>query len=188
MKFFKPSDNHGFLLLYFLFIIILGKRLLYISTRCLWNVSKACCVSLVLLISSQLMLLMAWQNIYLFWKPYNLWWKLIRKCYPQSVKHFVSPSVFKYISIGVQALTHETLTIPRDPLWFPGADHPRCNLDYMSAGDTVWVDAWPGTGWQIHSYLHRKYDELERALGNNTILSRGHRLLTWCNFNPSMDK
>ena len=72
MEFFKPLDNHGFLLLYFLFILILGKCLLYISTRCLWNVSKACCVSLDLLISSQLMLLMAWQKFSLFWKRYNL--------------------------------------------------------------------------------------------------------------------
>ena len=41
-------------------------------TRCLWNVSKVCCVSLVLLISFQLMLLMAWQKFPLFWKLYNL--------------------------------------------------------------------------------------------------------------------
>ena len=72
MGFFKPSDNHGFLLLYILFILILGKCLLYISIRCLWNVSKACCVSLVLLISSQLILLIAWQKFSLFWKLYNL--------------------------------------------------------------------------------------------------------------------
>ena len=72
MEFFKPSDNHDFLLLYFLFLLILGKCLLYISTRCLWNVSKAWCVSLVLLISSQLMLLMAWQKFSLFRKLYNL--------------------------------------------------------------------------------------------------------------------
>ena len=59
-------------ILLYIFILILGKCLLYISTRCLWNVSKACCVSLDLLISSQLMLLMAWQKFSLFWKLYNL--------------------------------------------------------------------------------------------------------------------
>ena len=72
MEFFRPSDSHGFLLLYFFLTLILGKCLLYISTKCLWNVSKACCVSVALLISSQLMLLMAWQKLSLFWEPYNL--------------------------------------------------------------------------------------------------------------------
>ena len=72
MEFFTPSDSHGLLLLlYFPFLLMLGKCLLYTSTRCLWNVSKVCCVSLVLLISSQLMLLMGWQKFSLFWKLYN---------------------------------------------------------------------------------------------------------------------
>ena len=72
MEFFRPSDSHGFLLLYFFLTLILGKCLSYISTKCLWNVSKACCVSVALLISSQLMLLMAWQKLSLSWEPYNL--------------------------------------------------------------------------------------------------------------------
>ena len=72
MEIFKPSESHGFLLLYFLFILILGKCLFDFSTRCLWNVSKASCVSVALLIWSQLTLLMAWQIVSLFWKICNL--------------------------------------------------------------------------------------------------------------------
>ena len=71
MEFFKPSESYGFLLLYFLLILILGKCFLYISTRCLWNVSKACCVSAALLISPHFMLLMARQKLSLFREFYN---------------------------------------------------------------------------------------------------------------------
>ena len=72
MNFFRPSISHGFLLLFFLLILSLGKYLLYISSRCLGNVSKACCVSVALLFSSHLMLLLARQTISLFRELYSL--------------------------------------------------------------------------------------------------------------------
>ena len=72
IEFFRPSDSHGFLLLYFFFILTFGKCLLYSSVSRLWNRSKACWVSVALLISSQLVVLIAWQNSSLFLREYNL--------------------------------------------------------------------------------------------------------------------
>ena len=48
------------------------KCLLYTSANYLWNASKVCWVSVALLISSHLMLLMAWQKFSLLRELYNL--------------------------------------------------------------------------------------------------------------------
>ena len=58
--------------IFLFFILTFGKCLLYSSVSRLWNRSKACWVSVALLISSQLVVLIAWQNSSLFLREYNL--------------------------------------------------------------------------------------------------------------------